>query len=78
MPKNLFRGTTWQLRIGFFAFLLGLFGACLGFLGFYLGSRTISIIGYGICVMAIVIGFGAIGIGWLVMAMKIFKKLLKI
>jgi len=73
MANDFFRGTSIELRVCFFAFMVDLAGGLLAALGVAVDSKVISLVGYVICVLAVVTGFGAIILGWLRIAAKVLK-----
>ena len=63
MSRAFFRGTTPELRWASLSFLVAATGVALGFLGFAISVRVVSIFGFAICFAGISMGFIAIGLG---------------
>lgn len=75
--SDFFRGTTPELRVGFFAFVVGLVGVGLGFLGFAIEVRWLSILGYCVVALSVSTGFGGIALGWVRIIQQIIKGIFK-
>jgi len=58
------------IQIGFSGFVIALIGIVLGFGGFYLNERWISLIGFPITVLGVIIGFLAVAYGWITFGRK--------
>jgi hypothetical protein len=52
------------LRVGFAGFLVATVGAASGFVGFAVGTRWLSLIGFAVTVIGIAIVFASIVYGW--------------
>lgn len=52
------------LRIGLAGFVIAVVGAALGFAGFHIEERWLSIAGFVITVVGVIVGFAGIVYGW--------------
>ena len=53
------------LKIGFIGFVIAFVGAAVGFSGFHIDERWLSLAGFIITVFGVVIGFVGIAYGWI-------------
>ena len=53
------------MKIGFGGFVVALIGAVVGFSGYGIGERGLSLIGFVITVLGVCIGFCGIVYGWI-------------
>jgi len=67
-------GTTRSLRIALVGFFVVASGVGLGFLGFEIGIRAISVIGFFMCVLGATIFFTGIVYGWIKNAPAILRE----
>jgi hypothetical protein len=75
MAKGFFRGATPELIVFFVAFMVAAVGVGLGFLGFGINVRWLSIVGYCIAITAIVACFLSVAFGWAKMLVDAMKKI---
>jgi len=52
------------LKVGLAGFVIAAVGAVLGFTGFFVEERWLSILGFAITVVGVAIGFAGIVYGW--------------
>jgi len=65
MKRKFFHGTTRGVQIGLIGFLVALLGVASGFLGFYGDERWLSVAGFGITVIGVMIGISGVAYGWM-------------
>ena len=65
MKKKFFDGTTRGVRIAFGGFVVALLGVVTGFLGFFADERWLSVLGLGVTVIGVLVGFVGVASGWL-------------
>jgi VIT1/CCC1 family predicted Fe2+/Mn2+ transporter len=53
------------LKIGFAGFVIAAIGAALGFAGFFIEERTLSLVGLAITVAGVAVGFVGLIYGWI-------------
>lgn len=63
MSKSFFQGSTAYLRWGALGFLIAAIGAGLGFLGFALEERAVSLVGFWVCSAGVLLGSIAVVVG---------------
>lgn len=64
MARSFLGATTLSLRFAFLGFCIGLSGVALGFAGFGIGWRWLSVFGYAVVAIGILIGLISILSGW--------------
>jgi hypothetical protein len=53
------------MRLGMYCFGITAAGVGLGFLGFGVNQRLISFVGFGVCIVGLLGGFGVVLYGWI-------------
>ncbi len=73
MKKGFFHGTTRGMRIATVGFVVALMAVVIGFVGFYVNERWLSIAGFVVTTVGVLIGCGGVVYGWLQDAKRAIK-----
>lgn len=71
--RSFFYGATREIKIVFLGFIVAGIGVILGFIGYAVEIKILSILGFGVCIIGIMVGVYGVLHGWIQNLKKILK-----